>query len=185
MPRASSIAKLPNEIREKIAVLRNQGRTIDEILDHLETIDVDVSRSSLGRYFKKQQKVLESIKRSRLLAEAVAREFGDQEGTKIQRTNIELLHGLVTQLMLGGENDEDVVLDPKNAMFVATALEKLSKASKLSVDEELQIRKEAEREAMKKAASMVDEAAKEAKDKGLSPEMVDQLKAKFLGVKAT
>jgi len=185
VPRASSISKLPPEIREKITVLRTQGRTIDEIVGKLAELDIDVSRSAVGRHLKQQKKIFEQIQKGRHMAEAIARQFGDAEGTKLQRTNIELLQTIITDMMFSAGDDGVFDPDPKNVMFAATALEKLSKASKLSTDQELQIRKEAEREAMKKAASMVDEAAKTAKDKGLSPEMVDQLKAKFLGVKTS
>lgn len=179
MPRPSSISRLPDEVRSKIAVLRDQGRTLDEILNHLDMLNVEVSRSALGRHLKKQAQVAEMIRRSRHMAEAVARQFGDQETSKVARTNIELMHSLMMKLMIGEEEDKEVVLDAKDAMFVATALEKLSKASKLDIDRELKVREEAKKEAMAQAAAIVETTAKE---KGLSAGMVEELKAKFLGV---
>lgn len=182
MARPSTIAKLPKQIREKITTLRDQGRTIDEILRHLEMLDVEVSRSALGRHLKKQAKVAEQIRRSRELAESIGREFGDAEASQVARTNIELLHTLMMKFMIGGDDENvEVILDAKEAMFAATALEKLSKASKLDVDRELKIREEVERQAMKKASKIVEDAGRE---KGLSAEMVNELKAKFLGVPA-
>lgn len=182
MARPSTIDRLPKKIREKITFLRDKGRTIDEILENLEQLDVDVSRSALGRHLKKQKQVAEQIRRSRQLAEAVGRQFGDSETSQVARTNIELLHSLLMKVMIGGEEEteQDVVLSPKEAMFAASAIEKLSKASKLDVDRELKIREEAEKQALKKAADIVDKTGKE---KGLSAEMVNELKAKFLGVK--
>ena len=180
MPRPSSITRLPTQVREKISVLRDQGRTIDEILAHLEQLDVDVSRSALGRHLKKQAQVAEQIRRSRQLAEAVGCQFGDEETSKVARTNIELLHSLMMKFMIGNDDETaEVVLDAKEAMFAATALEKLSKASKLDVDRELKIREEARKEAMKQASEIVEKTGRE---KGLSPEMVDKLKREFLGI---
>lgn len=182
MSRPSTIDRLPKEIRQRISSLRGQGRTIDEIKAKLDELDLDISRSALGRHLKKQAQVAEQIMRSRQLAEAVSRQFGDAETSQVARTNIELLHSLMMKFMIGGEDeDAEIVLDAKEAMFAATALEKLSKASKLDVERELKIREEAEKEAMKKAASIVETAAKD-KEKGLSTEMVNELKAKFLGV---
>lgn len=179
MARPSSITRLPEEVRSKIAVLRNQGRTLDEILAHLEELDVDVSRSALGRHLKKQREVTEKIQRSRQMAEAIARNFGDKETSQVARTNIELLHSMTMQLMIGGEEGEEVKLDSKDAMFLATTIEKLAKASKTDFDRELKVREEATKEAMKKASEIVDVAGKE---KGLSAEVINELKSKFLGV---
>jgi len=50
MARPSSIERLPAELRELIGHLRERGRTIDEILAKLAELDVDVSRSALGRH---------------------------------------------------------------------------------------------------------------------------------------
>jgi len=85
------------------------------------------------------------------------------------------------KLMIGQDDEEGVVLDPKDAMFVATALEKLSKASKQDLDTQLIAAREEERTAtMEKASKIVESTAKE---KGLSAEMVAELKKKFLGVR--
>ena len=48
----SSIDKLPVEVRELIGRLREQGATIDDILAKLGELDVEVSRSALGRHVK-------------------------------------------------------------------------------------------------------------------------------------
>lgn len=179
MGRASSITKLPVKVREKIGALREQGRTIDEILEHLEKLDVDVSRSALGRHLKKQKQVAGQIIRARQMAEAISSKFDGSESGKVARVNIELLHSMMVPLMIGGDDGETVVLTATDAMRIATTLEKLSKASKIDVDRELKIRAEAEKDALKKAADIVDTTAKE---KGLSTEMAEELKRKFLGV---
>tara|TARA_B100000686_G_scaffold246123_1_gene255490 strand:+ start:88 stop:636 length:549 start_codon:yes stop_codon:yes gene_type:complete len=181
MGRPSSISRLPKEVREKISHLRDQGRTIDEIMDHLEQLDVEVSRSSLGRHLKKQKEVAAQIRKSRQLAEAVGRQFGDSETSKVARTNIELLHSMLMQIFIGGEDGEmgEVRLDPKDAMMLATALQKLSQASKLDVDRELKIREEVRK---KTTADAADAAVKTARKQGLTKETVEAIKAEILGI---
>lgn len=180
MPRRSSISRLPEEIRKMISSLFDQGRTIDEIMINLRQLEVGVSRSAVGRYLKKQAIVSEQIRRSRSLAEAVAKEFGGREASDVARTNIELLHTLLMRVMIGDpDSDEEVVLDPKEAMFAATALEKLLKASKLDVDREVKVREEERLLAKQKAA---DAAVRIGKKEGLTAETVNKIKAEILGV---
>ena len=52
MARPSTIQRLPTEVRELIAELREEGRTIDEVLEKLRELRLDVSRSALGRHVK-------------------------------------------------------------------------------------------------------------------------------------
>jgi len=181
MAKPSSIKRLPKEIREKISDLRGSGLTIDEILTHLEQLNVEVSRSALGRHLKKQAEVSAQLEKSRMMAEAVVRKFGDQETSKVARTNIELMHSLLMKCFIGGDGDEaaDVTLSAKDAMFMATALQKLSQASKLDVDETLKIREEERKHALTAAA---DVAVKTARQNGLTKETVDKIKAEILGI---
>lgn len=161
-------------------MLKDQGRTLDEIMAALDALDAEVSRSALGRYLKKQSAVSEQIRRSRALAEAVAKEFGGREASDVARTNIELLHTLLMKLMIGDpDSEEEVSLDSKEAMFAATALEKLLKASKLDVDREVKVREEERLLAKQKAA---DAAVRIGKREGLTAETVNKIKAEILGV---
>ena len=54
MGRKSSITRLEPEIRDFIGKLRDQGRTLDEIMKELRKLDLDEypSRSALGRHTK-------------------------------------------------------------------------------------------------------------------------------------
>ena len=178
----STISRLPEEVREKIAKLREEGRTIDEILLALSALDVEVSRSSLGRHVKKLDEVTKDMHRARAIAAALGRSFGDAETSKVARTNIEILHSMVMQLMVGGDDEGAVKLVPKDAMFLATALEKMAKASKSDFDQQLKAAEEIARRAEReKAAETVE---KEVRKAGLSAETVDAIKAKILGVKS-
>ena len=182
MSRPSTIDRLPREIREKITELRDRGRTIDEIKAKLDELDLaeEVSRSALGRHIKKVDQMVEDMRRARAVADGITRSFGDIETSRVARTNIEMMHALVMKLMMGADDEEPVVLDPKDAMFVATSLEKLSKARKQDFDTELKAAREEERlAAMEQASEVVEKTGRE---KGLSNETIEVLKKEFLGV---
>ena len=96
MARASNVDKLPEEIREEIGRLRGNGHSLDEILAALRELDVQsISRSSLGRHIKNLDKLVATNRRSRTVAQALARQMGDANASQFARANIELLHTLV------------------------------------------------------------------------------------------
>lgn len=176
MARPSTIQRLPSQVREAIADLRGKGRTIDEILSKLRELDVDVSRSALGRHVKQLDAIGKEIRRSREVAEALVKQYGDAPESRTAQLNIELMQGLVTRLMFA-EDGELVSFDPKDAMMMATALQKLAQASKQDADRVVLIRKE--------FAKKLDDAiaaAEEAGERGLSPERLAELRRGFLGV---
>lgn len=178
----SSVTRLPKEIREEISRLREDGRTLDEIIEHLRSLKLEEvpSRSSLGRYTKRQARVREEVTRSRVLAEAVCKSFGSNETSKVARTNIELLHGALMKLMVGNEEGEAQALSSKDVMMLGKALADLSKASKSDVEETIKVRLETERrQTVDKAAEA---AVSEAKKQGLSTETVDAIKKRILGI---
>lgn len=141
MGRQSSIRRLPSEVRELIADLRERGRTIDEVLDKLRELEVEVSRSALGRHVKQLDAIGAEIRRSRAVAEALVKRYGEAPESRTARLNIELMHAFINKLMIS-DDGEIVSLDAKEAMFVATALQKLAQASKQDVDREALLRQE-------------------------------------------
>lgn len=188
MPRRNTVRRLPPEIRDRIGALLDQGRTLDEILAHLAELGANVSRSALGRYKQHVDKVSERIRRSREVAEALVRNLGDEPESKTTRLNIELLHGVLNDMLMqipvpgedgqpaGDDEDgpEPEGLNPMGAMLLAKALDHLAKARKNDADLINKLREQA----MAKAAEAVSAVAKKA---GLSPEAVLAIRAE-LGV---
>ncbi|PZQ46319.1 MAG: hypothetical protein DI551_05235 [Micavibrio aeruginosavorus] len=180
MAKPSSITRQPKEIRDKIAELREAGKTIDEILECLNSLGADVSRSALGRHIQKADKVAEKILHSRQMAEAITSKFGDEKTSQVARVNLEMMHSLVLNVLTGADDGKDVVLKPMDAMLLSTALEKLSKAQKSDVETAIKTAVETERRAaMQKAADVV---SREAKKQGLSTETVTAIRSSILGV---
>ncbi len=174
MARRSSIDRLDPKIREQIGKLRDKGFTIDEILAKLKELSVEVSRSALGRHCKQLEEVAGSIRQSRIVAEALAKNFGDEGENKVSQVNIELMHSLLLKMMVSPEG-ESITMDSKDAFFMASSLQKLVQASKQNIDNVLQIR----REFAEKAAAALDKAGKK---KGISEENLAFIKKEIFGV---
>lgn len=133
MARPSKVDRLPPEIRDAIGELRRNGRTIDEILQHLRSLDLGEQiprRSSLAEHIKKWDAVAARLHDSRAAAEAIMARIEDTSAdNRIARFNVESLHANVMDLM-SGENGEPVTLDPLDAMRISAVLKNLAAASR-------------------------------------------------------
>lgn len=158
MGRKSTIDRLPKEVRELIGELRRKGRTLDEIMEKLGELDVEVSRSSLGRWTKRLDAVGEEMKRSRQMAEVLAERFGGETPGQLGRLNLEIAHSLLMRLMVS-EEGEFIQLDPKEAMFLTSALKNVVGAAKSDTDRELQLREKIKAEQKVKLDGLQQEVA--------------------------
>lgn len=181
MRRPSSIDKLPPEIRDAIGKLRDDGATIDEIVAHLATLDVQVSRSAMGRHVEKLAQVGEKLRRSRAVAEGLVRQLGDAPESKTARLNVELAHSAILDLLTRAEDEAVAVDGPQSAMFLAKSLESLTRASRHDVAYLAEVEKRAEAKAQKAAVAAVEAVAKQ---RGLAADTLAAIKAGIFGVKA-
>ncbi len=185
MARPSTIDKFPEEIRAEIGRLRLEGVSIDDILAHLRTMQDGAfvpSRSALGRHVKGLEAVTERIRNSRAVAEAVVKQLGDAPESQAARMNIELLHTAVMDMFTGGgEAGEAFAPDAKSVMFLAKAMADLAGASKKNVDFIAAVEKRAAEKAQREAATAVERVARE---RGLSAETLNDIKAGIFGVRA-
>lgn len=175
----SSIDKLPVEVRELIGRLREQGATIDDILAKLGELEVEVSRSALGRHVKGLAEVGEQLRRSREIATALVGRFGDDADNRVGRLNIELMHGIVMQMLTGNPDETGeagpVQFDAEDTMFLARSLQSLASAQKIDTDRLLKVRMETAKEAVKAVKKV-------ASDRGLTADTVDAISRAVLGV---
>lgn len=188
MSRPSSIDRLPSEIREAIGRLRSDhGKTIDEILAHLREMEVEVSRSALGRHIQSMDKVGERLRRSRAVSEALVRQLGDAPESQVARLNIELLHSFMYDFMALAESDEGedgqaakaLLQNPKAVALFAEATQRLTTASRQNLEFVTKVEARATERAKKGAADAMTAAAKA---QGLSAETIDAIKKSILGV---
>ena len=145
MGRKSTVKRLPPKVREKIAALNDQGATIDEILAHLDKLGAEVSRSALGRHVKGLNEVAQEIQQSRLVAEAIAKEFGAEDQDRVADANLEMMHTVMRRLMFS--EDGIVQLGPQEAELTTRALKNLAQTRKANTETVAKIREEERRRA--------------------------------------
>lgn len=177
--RPSTIDKLPAEIREEIGQLRQAGHSIDDILAKLRELNVEVSRSALGRHVQSLAAVGEKLQRSRDIALSLTARFGDQPDNKLARLNMELLHDVIFSAINATEEDENgesrpVTFDPAQAKALAQAMQSLASAENIDAARQLKLKAEAKKEAAGAAERTM-------KDRGMSAETIDAVRRAVLG----
>jgi hypothetical protein len=189
MPRPSSISKLPKETRTLIGQLRDLGWTIDQILDHLRTLlDRAPSRSALGRHIQGMDKLGEKMRRSREVTEVLVRELGDAPESKAARLNIELMHSAMLDIFLRAADGEEIgeeakatlAGDPMGMMLIAKAIDHLGRAAKANEEFTAAIEKRSAEKARREAATTAERIGRE---RGISGETLEAIKAGILGVR--
>ena len=116
MPRPSTIDRLPETVRAEIGRLRQNGRTIDEILTHLRKLDgiAPVSRTALGRHIKGLDILGERLRRSRQISEALVAQLGDAPESQSARIGIELVQTAVMDLFSRGAGSPGACLEDEH-----------------------------------------------------------------------
>lgn len=181
MPRPSSVDRLGPEVREQIGRLLDEGRSLDEIMAHLGALEVrEISRSALGRYTQRVNKLSENRRRAMFVAQAVERDFGADPENKLLR---HLIKSVEVDLfdILNSEDPDAPPPDAKSSLTVAQTLERLVRTSRHDAALRETIEKRAAEKERKAAAGRASEAAKA---KGMSSETADFIAAQVLGVTA-
>lgn len=177
MGRPSSIDKLPAEIRGLIGSLRQNGRTLDEIMAKLRELlvaDDLPSRSALGRHIKGMAQIGERIRRTREVSETLKEKLGVGED-RTAALNIELLHAAVLDMFL--DADEGAEPDLGKLAELARIVRALATARKADAETTLKIRALALGEAAKAAEGA-------GKTAGLGPDTIEAIKRSILGLRA-
>jgi hypothetical protein len=175
----SSIDRLPPEVRDAIAKLRRDGRTIDEILDQLRQLDVEVSRSALGRHVKSLAEIGESLRRSETMAKFIVDRFGEETDERVGRANMRILQGALLEILTEdriGEDGSPVTLTADEAKSISLSLQRLVTAQRMDAERQLRMRAEFAKE----AAAKVDALGKKL---GWSAETAQTVRAQILGVR--
>ena len=168
----SSIDRLPDEVRDLIADLRRQGRTIDEIMEALRPLDVEVSRSALGRHVKSLAQIGEQLRRAETMAKFVVDKFGEETDERVGRANMRILQGALLEILTEDRLDNDgqpITLSAEEAKSISLSLQRLVSAQRVDADRQIKMRAEFAREAAQKLDGAV-------RDGSIDPEAVARAK---------
>lgn len=141
MARIKKVNRLPAAVRETIGRLRNEGRTLDEILAKLKELHAPIARTTLYRHLADLDAISADIRRSRAVADAIVARYGDAPESKVARLNVELLHGAILKTM-SGQDGVPRSFEPSELQALATALQRGQAAEKATAELALRLRKE-------------------------------------------
>lgn len=176
MTRRSTISRLPKTLVDRCHELIRDGHTIDEILDALNGMGAEVSRSSLGRYVKSARESMEKYRQAQEVAKVWVDKLEAEPEGDVSRLLPEMLRVVAFQTLTTMGEGEDPVKS-MDIMLLAKALRDISQTTKANIDIERQLR--GMRSDLKKAATEVEQTARAA---GLSPDTINSIKARILGV---
>lgn len=186
--RPSSIDRLDPEIRDIIERLRQHGKTLDEIREHLRSMEIEISRSALGRHVQGMEKVGERLRRSRAIARGLQDQLGDASESQVASLNIEMMHSFIYDFMAAADAEDEqgaahaaMMRDPKAVALFAQATRALTEASRTNLEFITKIEARAAEKERRAAALRAETVARE---RGLTGATIDAIKASILGVKA-
>ena len=166
---------MPRKVRDLIAELRqSHGWTIDQILTALHDLaegrklDLPASlppdladppqistadiphRSNLAVHIQGLSRAADMLQRTRAVAEAMVRRLGDGPESRAAQLNVELLHSMITDLVLAARPADDDAppelaagIDAAQVHFLAKSLDHLTRAARTDAETTLRLRAEA------------------------------------------
>ena len=185
MGQKSSIKKLSKAVREDIDALLAKGEvTIDQLVEHIQGLGADVSRSAAGRHKKQFDDVSRKMREAREVAGALVADLGEDAGDDLGRMLMESLHTVIFRILMHAQqgDDDGPPLTPAEAQQLGKAIKDIASAKKISADRELKIREAVRKEIEGKARQAADAVGKAIKGAGLSEGAANEIRAKILGV---
>lgn len=172
MGRKSTITQLDPKIRAAVdKAVREDRATIDEIVELVDHMGGEASRSAVGRYVKNTRQAMEHYRQ----AQALARTWAEQipENGDVAQLSRQLLSTAAFRAVSEMQSDEQV--EGKELMLFARALKDISSAAKTDAEARAKIRAEMAAELEDK----VDEAAGDGQE--MTPDRFKQLVKEVYG----
>lgn len=137
----SKVDRLDPKIQAELRrLLFDEGRTIDDIVEYLQTLRLDdaPSRSSIARWSSSTTKIREDMERMHSVTGQLVKEFGDQDNDS-SRFLLQMAKGIAFKLMDSRSGAEGSV-DVEEFMLLMKGLKDLTTARKSTFDAEEKIR---------------------------------------------
>lgn len=188
MGRRSSVDALPEELRDWIMRLREQGHTYDQLVAKLRELDslaVAPSRSALHRYIQEAERARELTRRQLVIAQAVGKDLDDSDDSQLVRGNVTMLHSILMRVQMAAlvaaeEGDGKIELSTAELAQLAKAMDHLGKARKDDLAVVIASEKRGFAKATLAAATVASQIAQEA---GLNAERVAEIRRGVLGLR--
>jgi len=177
-PRSS--IELDPRVKEAADEAIRRGGTVDQVLEALQQIGADVSRSAVGRYTKKARGAMERYREAQEVAKVWVEKFGADPNGDVSQLLPHMLRAVAfNQISIMGDETPGTDDGPtsRDTALLAGAIKDLASAEKITAERIMKVRKEV-------AAKAADAGADVAKSRGLSPEAVAEIRSKILGVAA-
>lgn len=172
--KASTIRRLPDELRKEIDRLLVDGRyTLSDVTNHMRSLGAEVSRSAVARYSQDFERVADDIRLAREMANAIGRELDAAPEGDSGRLVIESLQALLLRARMQLTDGKDEI-DVDEFAKLSRAAKDLASALKFNVDTELKVK-----QALELASSKVEKVAAAS---GISAGTIEAIKASILGV---
>lgn len=172
--RPSSIDQMPEDLRVQVnAGLRSRRMTQQEILADINARlahrgEKPISKSALGRYAMQVEEKGAMMREAREAADALVGGLGEQKGTDLGRAVTEMVKTLTFDLVV-----KDGSLDVDTINKVALISQRIERASKISLEREEKVRKQAQEEAL---AAVEEKLGDQIPDAGRLREIREMLK---------
>ena len=182
MARKSAIAKLPPQIQAEVDRLIRGGRaTIDDIVAHLRQMDVDVSRSSVGRYKQTMEQRLARYREAQEVAGKWVASLGEQPDSQTGQLLAELLKTVAFRT-LADMQDQEHGAEPEELMLLARSLKDMAAAQKTDMEFRKQLRAAFQAEMAERARAAEEELKEVARSAGLTADAEKRIREIVLGV---
>lgn len=176
MVQKSTITKLDPRIRAEVdRLIREDGYTIDGLLEAIKALGGEASRSAVGRYAQNAEAQMERYRQAQEVAKVwIGKLTADPQGD-VSRLLIEMCRTLAFQQIdkLSDSNTTGAM----DVMLISKALKDLAGTDKLTVERIEKIKDIARVEAMREAA---ERASQFATTEGLSAEQAVKLRKSIL-----
>lgn len=174
--RPSSITQLDPKIKEAVDTAVREGRTsIDQLVELINSLGGEASRSAVGRYVKTANERMEEYRQAQQMASVWMDKIGAEPKGDVSRMLLEMLRMVAFKSISETES-----ASPEDLMFLSNAIKGFAQTDKLVIDKEFAIRKLIAAKAEKAA----DAITKEARKIGASEETIQTWRNKVLGVAA-